>query len=600
MCGIAGILDENHHLENQKIIFKDMIQSMKHRGPTSDGLYLEDHIALMHTRLAIVDVEKGLQPMHIGDYTIIYNGECYNTEELRCDLEEKGIVFHTSCDTEVILNAYIYYKENCLHMINGIFAFAIYNSKDKCLFLARDPMGVKPLFYTFVNQILVFASEIKTLLTYPLVKPIIDEHSIHQIAYLGPGRMSGNGVFKNIYEIKGGEYATYSSSSFQIHSYFELKAEPHIDSYEETVEKVRSLVFDSIERQLVSDVKIGAFLSGGLDSSIICAVAANHYKKEGKQLSTFSLEFEENDLYFIPNHFQPTSDIPYIDLMVSTFETKHTKIKLKSSDLINALYKAVDARDLPGMADVDTALLCFCEEVKKHVDVVLSGECADEIFGGYPWFQDQNRPYFPWTQNLEYRHSLLLNRYQIDYHHYVGSLYHNSIQKAPLLKNASTEDIAIQQMTYLNIHWFMQTLLDRKDRMSMASGLEARVPFCDTRILNYVYSIPWEYKNHNQKEKGLLREAMKNLLPKEISERKKSPFPKTHHPEYLRILRQELIKISKVDEPLWKIFNKEEILKLCDEESSIPWYGQLMTTPQTIAYLLQINYWIKKYKIQIQ
>ncbi|WP_281628043.1 asparagine synthase (glutamine-hydrolyzing), partial [Traorella massiliensis] len=364
MCGIAGILDENHHLENQKIIFKDMIQSMKHRGPTSDGLYLEDHIALMHTRLAIVDVEKGLQPMHIGDYTIIYNGECYNTEELRCDLEEKGIVFHTSCDTEVILNAYIYYKENCLHMINGIFAFAIYNSKDKCLFLARDPMGVKPLFYTFVNQILVFASEIKTLLTYPLVKPIIDEHSIHQIAYLGPGRMSGNGVFKNIYEIKGGEYATYSSSSFQIHSYFELKAEPHIDSYEETVEKVRSLVFDSIERQLVSDVKIGAFLSGGLDSSIICAVAANHYKKEGKQLSTFSLEFEENDLYFIPNHFQPTSDIPYIDLMVSTFETKHTKIKLKSSDLINALYKAVDARDLPGMADVDTALLCFCEEVK--------------------------------------------------------------------------------------------------------------------------------------------------------------------------------------------------------------------------------------------
>lgn len=600
MCGIAGILDENHHLENQQVIFNDMIQTMKHRGPTSDGLYLEDHVALMHTRLAIVDVEKGLQPMQINEYTIIYNGECYNTEELRHDLEEKGIVFHTSSDTEVILHAYIYYKENCLQMINGIFAFAIYDIKEKSLFLARDPMGVKPLFYTFVDQILLFASEIKTLLAYPLVRAIIDEHSIHQIAYLGPGRISGSGVFKNIYEIKGGEYATYSSSSFQIHPYYELKAQPHTDSYDETIEKVKSLVIDAIKRQLVSDVKIGAFLSGGLDSSIICAVAANHYKKEGKQLSTFSLEFEENDLYFIPNHFQPTSDIPYIDLMVDTFKTNHTKIKLKSADLIDALYRAVDARDLPGMADVDTALLCFCEEVKKHVDVVLSGECADEIFGGYPWFQDQNRSYFPWTQNLEYRQSLLLNQYQIDYHHYVGSLYHTSIQKAPFLPNASKEDIAIQQMTYLNIHWFMQTLLDRKDRMSMANGLEARVPFCDTRILNYVYSIPWAYKNHNQREKGLLREAMKDLLPLEISERKKSPFPKTHHPEYLKILRQELLKISQSDEPLWKIFNKEEVLKLCVEESSTPWYGQLMTTPQTIAYLLQINYWIKKYKIQIQ
>lgn len=601
MCGIAGVFDEVHHLENQNIIFDNMIKSMKHRGPNDEGIYLDEHAVLMHTRLAIVDIECGKQPMQRDGYVIVYNGECYNTNELRNQLIHEGAVFQTNSDTEVVLMSYIYYKEKCLSMINGIFSFAIYNTKEKTLFLARDPMGVKPLFYTFVDNTFLFASEIKTLLAHPLVQPIIDEHSIHQLAYLGPGKIQGSGIFKNIYELKGGEFANYSASCFRICSYFKLESNDHEheEDYETIVKNVKELVVDSVERQLVSDVPLGCFLSGGLDSSIIVGIASQYYKKRNLKLQTFSLEFENDDDYFSPNYYQPSSDTPYIDLMVSTFQTNHTIIKLTSNDLISALYQAVDARDLPGMADIDSSLLCFCNKVKKHVDVVLSGECADEIFGGYPWFNESMISSFPWTKNLDYRHSLLNEIYQIDYKHYVNELFHTSINQAPLQLNDQKEDIFQKQMVYLNMHWFMQTLLDRKDRMSMANALEARVPFCDTRIINYVYTIPAKYKTKNGQEKGLLRDAMKDVLPKEIIERKKNPFPKTHHPEYLRILRIELLKLRN-HEPIWKIFNRHEVFKLCSSESDIPWYGQLMTTPQTIAYLLQINYWLKKYKIIIQ
>lgn len=599
MCGIAGIFDEVHCLENQNHIFRQMIQSMKHRGPNDEGLYMDEHVALMHTRLSIVDLECGKQPMQIGKHIIVYNGECYNTDELRNQLIDEGAIFHTKSDTEVILMSYLYYKEKCLDYINGIFAFAIYDIEHQEMFLARDPMGVKPLFYTLVDKTLLFANEMKTLFAHPLVRPVLDIHGIHQIAYLGPGRIQGSGVFKNIYELKGGEYGVYSSSSFHIHSYFKLNDTQHIDDYDTTVKQVTKLVVDSVERQLISDVPLGCFLSGGLDSSIIVAIAANAYKKQNKILPTFSLEFENNDEYFSPNYYQPSSDIPYINMMVNTFQTKHTKIKLNNKDLMDALYKAVDARDLPGMADIDTSLLCFCEKVKKHVDVVLSGECADEIFGGYPWFKDGIVNHFPWTKNIDYRNSLLNEKYQIDYKTYIQELCHSSIHKAPLNIEDSKEDMLNKQMTYLNMNWFMKTLLDRKDRMSMASGLEARVPFCDKNIIQYVYSIPKSYKSINSQEKGILREAMKDILPQEILERKKNPFPKTHHPEYLKMLRIELLKLRN-HEPIWKIFNRHEVFQLCSIESEIPWYGQLMTTPQTIAYFLQINYWLKKYKIIIE
>lgn len=598
MCGIAGIIDDFHSLKNESSIFENMILSMKHRGPNDDGMYIDEHVALLHARLAIIDVEHGIQPMCYKNYIIVYNGECYNTIELKNDLIEKGYTFDTNCDTEVILKMYVHYKEKCLNKIEGIFAFAIYDTIDKSLFLVRDTMGVKPLFYTFVGKKFLFASEIKTLLVHPEVLPILDENGIHQIAYLGPGRIQGSGVFKNIFELKGGEYGIYTKDSFQIHSYFELDNKKHVDDYKTTVQHVQELVVSSIEKQLVSDKPLGCLLSGGLDSSIIVSIASNYYQKHHKKLSTFSLEFENNEDYFSPNYYQPSSDVSYINLMVQTFHTNHTVIQLNNQDLMDSLYKSVDARDLPGMADIDSSLLCFCEKVKKHVDVVLSGECADEIFGGYPWFKEFHSS-FPWMNNLDYRNSLLNECYQIDYKQYISELYHTSISKTSIHKDDTQEDISYKQLMYLNLHWFMQTLLDRKDRMCMAVSLEARVPFCNPQIIDYVYNIPTIMKNINGQEKGILRDAMKDYLPIEIIERKKSPFPKTYHPDYLRMLRIELLKLRN-HEPVWKIFNRHEVFKLCSIESDIPWYGQLMKTPQTIAYILQVNYWLKKYKIIIQ
>ena len=378
----------------------------------------------------------------------------------------------------------------------------------------------------------------------------------------------------------------------------------HTDNLNQTIEKVHSLVTDSIERQLVSDVEVGTFLSGGLDSSIISSVASKYFKKRGRQLKTFSVTYENNDKYFKRNKFQPNNDNEFINKMVKYLDCDHYLITLNNTDLADALYKAVDARDLPGMADVDSSLLLFCKEIKKHCTVALSGECADEIFGGYPWYRDKNIRAingFPWSQSTQYRRSFLKDDFSIDdSEEFIYSRYKDTIINTSKADGISPIESRMKEMMKLNLDWFMQTLLDRKDRMSMYNGLEIRVPFCDYRIAEYLYSVPWEYKDYKSCEKGLIREAVKNILPEEILWRKKSPYPKTHNPEYKRIVSEKLREvIENYSSPMLLFIKKEELEKLLRDDKSSPWYGQLMTTPQTIAYFLQINYWLEKYKIRI-
>ena len=602
MCGIAGVFDPVHNLGNQMPIFEDMLKTLKHRGPSDTGIRIFDHTALIHARLAVMDPENGKQPMTFGQYSIIYNGELYNSEEIKKQLIEKGILFQTNCDTEVVLKAYMYYGIDCLQLFNGIFAFAVYDELQDELFLARDKIGVKPLFYTFINDTFVFGSEIKNLLAHPLVMPQLDNEGIHQLMLLGPGKISGSGVFQNIFELKPAEFLLLSKKGVQKKCYYQLMDQIHHDDLPTTIDTVKRLVTEGIERQLVSDVPLACFLSGGLDSSIISAIASKTYQKMGKQLTTFSVNYLDNERYFTSNKFQPDRDDEYIQLVSEAIQSNHISITLDSNDLIDALYEAVDAKDLPGMADVDGSLLLFCKKVKEHVDVALSGECADEIFGGYPWYRDPSILFqegFPWAQNIEYRNDLLLEKWQIDGRKYVLDLVNETQIHSHILPCEDFEK-RMKQMVNLNLNWFMQTLLDRKDRMSMYSGLEVRVPFCDIHILEYLYHTPWSYKDLNGREKGLLREAMKDLLPERVLERKKNPFPKTHHPLYLKQLRYELsLLLNNENEPIWKILNQDEVQKLMHQETEKNWYGQLMTTPQTIAYFLQINYWLKKYKVRI-
>lgn len=608
MCGIAGEVSFSGSLIKNKDSFLKMQKVLEPRGPDQNGIFIKDNVALIHSRLCVIDIENGMQPMSAKygekEYALVYNGELYNTDEIRNELIGLGYKFIGHSDTEVILKSYIQWEENCLERFNGIFAFAIWDDYKQHLFFARDRIGVKPLFYTIKNNSFIFGSEIKALLEHKYVETEIDENSIAEIMFIGPGRTPGCGVFKGINEVKPACCGYYSKSGIKIRKYWTLKDKEHKDNFEQTVEKVRELVKDAITRQLVSDVPVGTFLSGGLDSSIISSVANSYFKARNKQLKTFSVTYENNDQYFKTSKFQPNSDTEYIKKMVEYLGCEHHLITLNNKDLANALYMAVDARDLPGMSDVDSSLLLFCKEIQKHCTVALSGECADEIFGGYPWYRDKDIRAingFPWAQSTGYRKSFLKDDIKIpNAENYVYSRYKDTLINTSKISGLSPLESRMKEMMKLNLDWFMQTLLDRKDRMSMYNALEVRVPFCDYRIAEYLYSVPWEYKDYKSYEKGLLREAMQDILPNEVLWRKKSPYPKTHNPEYLKIVSDMLMEI--IENPTSKIFEfikKEELLKLLNTDRNEPWYGQLMTTPQTIAYFVQINYWLEKYKISI-
>lgn len=609
MCGIAGEVSFSGSVLKNKVSFLRMQKVLSPRGPDQNGLYIKNNVALVHSRLCVIDIENGIQPMSANydgkEFIIVYNGELYNTDEIRNELIQLNHKFTSHSDTEVILKAFVEWKENCVNKFNGIFAFAIWDEYNKNLFFARDRMGVKPLFYTIKNNSFIFASEIKALLEHNDINAIINENSIAEIMFIGPGRTPGYGVFKDIYEIKPACCGYYNNKGIKIKKYWTLKDKEHTDSFEQTVEKVRYLVNDAIKRQLISDVPVGTFLSGGLDSSIISAVASKHFKDKGKQLKTFSVTYEDNDKHFKTSKFQPNSDTEYIKLMCDYINCEHHLITLSNKDLADALYMSVDARDLPGMADVDSSLLLFCKEIKKYCTVALSGECADEIFGGYPWYRDKEIRMingFPWAQSTEYRKSFIKDDIKLpDAQQYVYSRYKDTLINTSKIKEITPTESRMKEMMKLNLDWFMQTLLDRKDRMSMYNALEVRVPFCDYRIAEYLYSVPWEYKDYKSVEKGLLRCAVDGILPDKVLWRKKSPYPKTHNPEYFKIVSDMLKNIIEdSSSPIHSFIKKEELQKLLSSERNEPWYGQLMTTPQTIAYFLQINYWLKKYKITIK
>lgn len=605
MCAIAGILG----LPFNSHILDSLLSSMLHRGPDGTGSYMERECCLLHSRLAIVDPEGGAQPMYLQwdaeEYVIAYNGELYNTQEIKDILIALGHEFVTHSDTEVVLHAYAQWKDRCVDKFNGIFAFGVWEKGKKRLFLARDRMGVKPLFYTRHSGGFLFASEMKTLLAYPGVPRQLDREGAAQIILIGPGRIPGSGVFKNISELMPGCCGYYSSGNLRWWRYWKLMDREHRDSFEETAESVRYLVTDAIKRQMVSDVPIGTFLSGGLDSSLITAICAEELNQRGEQLKTFSVDYENNDKYFVPGKFQPNSDNHYIALMQETLNMKHHWTVLKPEDLIDSLESATIARDLPGMADVDFSLIAFCKEIRKEVKMALSGECADEIFGGYPWYRDpevRNLNGFPWAQNTAQRAGFLHPDIAsaVDAESFVNDHYNQTIAQCDILPNIPAQERRTKEMVNLNQTWFMQTLLDRKDRMSMACGLEVRVPFCDYRIAEYLYGVPWDFKDYRGKEKGLLRYAMEGILPNEVLWRKKSPYPKTYDPRYLEGVTELFMKLlQKKDAPIYGIVNKNALEQLLQNDFVWPWYGQLMKLPQTIAYMLQINFWLEHYDVSI-
>lgn len=598
MCGFTGWYNPKENLLKKKKIIKKMNKTLKYRGPDQTGYYYDKNLLLGHQRLSIIDLKNGKQPMNYKNYTIVYNGEIYNTCELRDDLIEKGYVFLTNSDTEVILKGYVQYKEKILDKLEGIFAFMIYDGSN--IFIGRDRFGVKPIFYTKVNDNFLFASEIKALLKNDLVKPIIDKNSLQELLALGPSKTPGSGIFKNIYELRPAHYLKYEQNKIIIKRYWQVKEEEFNDTFEECTKNVNKLLTDSIKRQMVSDVKICTFLSGGMDSSIISAVCS----RELNDLNTFSIDYEDNQKYFKSNEFQISTDKQFIELMSNTFKTKHHYKIINQKKLAKTLKESVIARDYPGMADIDSSLYWFSKQIKKKFKVALSGECADEIFGGYPWFYNEkirNRKYFPWIDSIDERNNLLNKelKEKLNLKKYIELKYKETLKEVPKCKDKSEQQY--KNLFYINMIWFMPTLLERKDRMTMRASLEARVPFADTKLIEYLWNVPTSYKLYNGIEKGLLRKSFENLLPSEITNRKKNPYPKTHNPKYTKIVKKLLKKeLKNKNSILYKIFDKEALTNLIESNGSSfknPWFGQLMTGPQLLAYLYQFSYWAKKYKI---
>ena len=615
MCGIAGFCNPFTEYANEegkwRGILEKMNQVQKRRGPDDEGTYLNKGCGLAHVRLSIIDLVTGHQPMikkaASRECAIVYNGEIYNMNELKKELQNKGACFDTASDTEVILEGYMLHGVDYIKKLNGIFAIAIWDGNEECLYLFRDRLGVKPFFYTMAGETLVFSSEIKGLFEYPQIKPVLDREGVCEIFALGPAKTYGKGVFKNVMEVLPGQFIRFARHTWEQKPYWELVSKPHEDSYEETVEKTAYLLEDSVKKQMLSDIPISTFLSGGVDSSLVTAICAKELKKQGKVLNTFSFDFKDNKKYFKSNSFQPSEDRPWVDMMVDYCQTNHHYLECDNMELIDYLFKAVDARDLPCMADVESSLLYFCSKVVDINSVTLTGECADEIFGGYPWFHKKEAfeaDAFPWSMSMEPRKTLLSEDVirELRMEEYAHEAYQKTIMETPVLLGESSEEKRRREIAYLNLRWFMVTLLDRMDRTSMYSGLEARVPLADHRIVEYIWNVPWAMKCPDGIVKGLLRSAGAGMLPDEVLWRRKSPYPKTYHPEYEQLLGKRLQEVlADPNAPVRQLLDTKKVNDFVNSPSDYgkPWYGQLMAGPQMLAFMLQVNYWLEQYHIEI-
>ncbi|MCL2532359.1 MAG: asparagine synthetase B [Oscillospiraceae bacterium] len=508
---------------------------------------------------------------HPCDINFAWEGEVYNMGE---DAMQAGFAQH---------------GVDFVQQLRGVFAIAWWDGKH--LHLIRDHAGAKPLYYTLQGGKLAFATALRDL----PAKLEINQNSLRTIFGLGPAKPPGSGVFAGVREVLPGHVLTFTPQGMTETAWWAVESRPHEDDYSTTVRTVRELLTQAIEEQLNGD--ICSLLSGGIDSSIVTAVAAN--KLGG--LRTFSFDFAGNDEHFAANAFQPERDRPFVQRMLELYPLQHSYLQCEQQSLFDLLPAAMQARGLPGMGDIDSSLLYFSGEVAQHSTVALTGECADEVFSGYPWFVREELLHagtFPWSRNMQARTALLDPEFvhELNLNEFVQAHYEQTLEQTPRLAGESPADARQREVTWLTQQWFMQTLLSRMHHMGTAAGLRGRSPFADRRVMQYLWNVPWAMKNHNGVVKGLLRDAFSDLLPVELLQRKKSPFPKTYDPTYTKLLQKRLLEIAHDStSPLIPLLNKQAVLQACKKPPSTaePWFGQLMAGPQMLAYLIQVDAWMR-------
>lgn len=613
MCGIAGWLSYAGDLRERRDVITAMTQTLALRGPDAGGIWVDRHIALGHRRLAVIDLAGGVQPMQEqdGDRTIVslsYNGEVYNFVELRLELEGLGHAFSTRSDTEVVLRGYLEWGEGVLERLNGMFAFALWDARTEEMLLARDFMGIKPLYYYPTADGVIFGSEPKAILIHPDIRPSTDRECLREIFVLAktPERTPYSGM----YEVRPGHVIRFNRHGLSKRQYWKLRSHEHEDDLPRTIERVAELLGNSVAHQIVSDVPLCTLLSGGLDSSAITALAHRISTRDGKSTRSFSVDFQSHGKAFANTGAHKSHDTPYVREFVAHSGCDHTEIVLDSAELNDdALNRTVlRAFDMPInlSGDMCSSLYRLFRAIRSESTVALSGESADEIFGGYAWFHDPNvvgASRFPWlaSSGNVFNGAEILNRDvrdQLQLQEFETQSYAQAIEEVPRLEGESAVDARMREFSYMHLTRFLQFMLDRKDRMSMAVGLEVRVPFCDPHLIDYVFNIPWGMKSYDGREKSVLRAASRGLLPDSIVERQKSPYPSTQDPSYERALREKVGALMQDgSHPAVPLFNKRYIDRLLArpmQESRSLHYERA-----DLERVLSVGAWIKEYDVSV-
>lgn len=531
-------------------------------------------------------------------YAIFVDGELYNTSNLQYNLRKNGF---PNCSTieEMILYAYILWGQKAMDFMEGAYSFTIIT--EDTIFCTKDPFGLRPIYYVNNRDGIWISNRIRTLLENSTIKPVLDKYGILELFSFGPSISEDKTLYQDIQSLAMGQLIRIEQKAMQVLTYYHLKARKHVDTLEETATKVHELVCESILAQQ-KDCS-ACFLSGGLDSSILASIVSTQQK-----CRTYSLDYEGNKDSFQENMYQVSLDSAFIDEMQRYSKCEHTYLLLQQQTLLDSLTKAMLAREAPGMADVDASLLWFCTQVAKKEKIVLSGECSDEMFGGYPWFyRDELKDLhtFPWLRSTNERISLLhADIKMFGYEKYIQQQYEKSTQTISYLEDDTKEDRRARLHTVLCLHWFMQTLVTRQVCEADMANLFIRAPFANVKLLEYVYNIPWKMKFYGDEEKGILRKAFAHELPKSIAHRKKNPFPKTHNPLYAKLISERLKeRYNDSSSPLHTLFDDRTLKELINSHGKsfhLPWYGQLMSGPQLLAYMYQIDQWIINYHIEIK
>lgn len=609
MCGIAGLIDWQEDLRSQKAIIETMIGSLSHRGPDAHNTWISSRAALAHHRLAVVDPEAGKQPMiyEEGEQTIVivFNGEIYNFQELRSELSVRGHSFRTSSDTEVLLHSFLEWGEDCTCHLNGIFAFAIWDEVKQQLLLARDHLGAKPLFYTERGSTMLYGSEIKALLSHPRVEAEVDAEGLAEIFSGVPIRTPGSVVYSNIQEVRPGEQIVFTRENKRVTTYWSLCSRPHTDDLGTTTERIRALLNDIVKRQLVTDLPIVAMLSGTLDSSGLVALAAREFQRDRKPLDTYSIDFVESETHFSRSSKLVNSDEPWVKRMSEYIGTQHRTITVDTAELVENMLAPMYGHDLPSFfGQMDTSLYLHSKAMRRDgATVAVSGDAADEIFGGHEWFFNadaHNAAMFPWQASFGHQTPPWWSSevsQKLRPQEYLARRYQEARAEVPVLAGEDTLNAKMREVSHINLTRFLPILLDRVDRMSMAVGLEVRTPFCDYRLMEYVWNIPWEMKTVGGMEKGLLRRAFADVLPSDVRPCKPNLHPISHHTQYQRNVSKWLMQI--LDDPNAPI---RPFLNISTARALAAGYlldlpGSLRVSP--MEQIIKINAWLQEYQVRI-